>query len=408
MVELVTYGILVVGGVFLVLTTWIVINKARRESIESFRREHRLVLEPQVLAYAHGKNGSLAGSLEIGFDARERSVLEMILLDHARLVRGIERGRLARALDELGFVDGYLESLEDSSWWRRAEAAEKLGLSGAQRALLPLARALDDPVAEVRMRAANALGRLGGKASARQLIRVLGQPSRWSVIRVADILSRMGPHVVDELTHVFPELSLPGKLAALDVLARIRPLGSARWLIGRLADPQRDVRARSCKALGSLGDPVAGPALIEALGDTEWPVRSMAAKALGRMGHGAAIPALCRALRDPQWWVRSNAADALKAMGPRGAESLERMVEDEDRYARHQVVLKLQEMGVVDQRIKDLVRPPGDRRAAAESLVLRMVAAGRTARLRALATGHADWRVRRALHVLLPPESGAA
>ena len=71
-------------------------------------------------------------------------------------------------------------------------------------------------------------------------------------------------------------------------------------------------------------------------------------------------------------------------------------------------MLKLQEMGVVDDRINDLVEPAGPRREAAELLVLRMVAAGRTARLRALATGHADWRVRRALHVLLPPESGAA
>ena len=88
---------LFVGGIFLVLTMWIVVNKARRESIERFRHERRLALEPLVLAYAHGRNGSLALSLEVALDARERSVLETVLLDHAGLVRGIERRRLARA-----------------------------------------------------------------------------------------------------------------------------------------------------------------------------------------------------------------------------------------------------------------------------------------------------------------------
>jgi HEAT repeat protein len=408
MLPILTFAILGIGAVFLGLTVLIVFNKARREAAETRERARRRVLEPEVLAYAHGEAGSLARWLGAAVIRRDRRVLESILLDHAQLVRGIERERLAGALEELGFVEQHLATLGSRQWWHRAEAAEKLGLSGARKAVRPLAALLDDPVPEVRMRAAKALGRLGGAASVRQLIRTLGRPSRWSTIRIADVLARMGGEVVDELIEAFPSMTVSSKLAALEVLARIRPLGATAWLVERLVEPHRDVRARACHALGCVGDPAAAPELIEALEDRQWPVRAMAAKALGRMRYADATPALCSALRDERWWVRANAADALKAMGPRGSQALEAMLEDSDRYARHQVALKLEELGVVDERAEELSRQQGPDRAAAESLVQRLVAAGRTGRLRALAVGHPDDRVRRALHELLPPEGETA
>ena len=127
MIELVTYVILFVGTIFLGLTTWIVVNKARREATENFRRERRQTFEPVVLAYAHGKQDSLGLALEVTLDARERGVLETVLLDHAGVVRGIERRRLAPALDQLGFVNAYMQRLADPWWRRRAEALSHVG-----------------------------------------------------------------------------------------------------------------------------------------------------------------------------------------------------------------------------------------------------------------------------------------
>jgi HEAT repeat protein len=408
MLQLLTFAILGIGAAFLGLILIIVANKARREVVDAGERARRAELEPAVLAYVHGEAESLALSLPEVPDRRDRRVLERILLDHAQLVRGIDRQRLARALEELGFVDQQLSALRGGSWWQRAEAAEKLGLAGSSRAVRPLCRALDDPAAEVRMRVAKALGRLGGEASARRLIRALGQPSRWSTIRIADILARMGGDVVGLLIEAYPDMTVPARLATLDVLARIRPLGATRWLVERLDEPQRDLRARACHALGSLGDPAAAAPLIEALRDRQWPVRAMAAKALGRIRQAEAIPSLCAALRDERWWVRSNAADALTLMGRPGVDALEEMLADADRYARHQVALKLEELGVVDERADQLSRGREPQRSAAEALILRFVSAGRTGRLRALAASHPDHRVRRALGRLLPPEGEAA
>ena len=340
-------------SLFVALTVLIVLGKGWREVRDGARRARRRVVEPAVLRYAHGADASIFSALGGGIARRDRVVVEEILLDHASRVRGIEHERLCRALDELGFVDRYLERLEGAGWWRRAEAAEKLGLAGAKRAAARLATALADEVPEVRLRAAKALGLVGGRAAVLPLVNALAEPNRWSTIRIADILTDMGSEVVGELIDAFPKLNDNAKLAALDIFGRIRALSAVEWLLHRLDDESSDVRARAAHALGAIGVVEAAPALRKALGDGEWPVRAMAAKALGRIRDAQAIPALCASLRDREWWVRANAAEALRVLGSRGLEALERMLRDEDPYARHQArqMLDLARLHPADARV---------------------------------------------------------
>jgi HEAT repeat protein len=339
-------AILSLGALFVALTVLILVAKAWREDRQRRARELRRELEPKVLSYAHGNAPSLDSVIAGPLSGARRGVLERILLDHAQRVRGVEQRRLSRALDELGFVDDLIARLDSGLWWQRAEAAEKLGLSGVTRAREHLIPVMEDEVSEVRLRAAKALGELGGKASVREIVHALNEPNRWSTIRLADILTGMGRAVVDELTASFASLNLTGKLAALDILGRIRPLHVVPWLGRLLSDIEPDVRARACHALGCIGDPHTTPLLIRALEDEAWPVRAMAAKALGKIASPEAIEPLCKAMCDPQWWVRSNSAQALRRMGSRGAEALERMLDSDDTYAGHQAVSMLEQMGV--------------------------------------------------------------
>ena len=396
-----TVTILTIGGVFLLLTFVIVANKAWREVIGNWRRARRRLLEPAILSYAHGEAPSVFPSLGGRLRLRDRGVAEEILLDHAQRVRGVERERLGRAMDELGYVDRYLAGLGSRRWWRRAGSAEKLGIAGAARATDFLARALSDAEPEVRIRAAKALGLVGGKAAIAPLVHALSEPNRWSTIRIADILAEMKHDVVEELVAEFDGMNEHAKLAALEIVGRIRSLSVVSWLRQRLEDKERDVRARACHALGAIGDPDCGPLLVKALSDTEWPVRAMAAKAIGRIRHVPAIAALCGALRDKEWWVRANAAEALRVMGPKGDEALDRMLDDRDVYARHQAVLMLESSGVLDRQVALLAKPDGPEREAAESLVRRFVRVGQLGRLRELLETHPDARVKEALAGLL-------
>lgn len=403
-------SVLGTGLVFLGLTLILVIGKAWRQAREAWSRSVRRAIEPRVLAYAHGTEPSLMAVLGRPIRRAERGVLEQILLDHVQRVEGIERERLARALDELGYVDDYLAGLGSPRWWRRAESAERLGLAGASRATGALIEALEDAVSEVRLRAAKALGAVGGRAAVRPLLRALGEPNRWSTIRIGDILAGMGSPVVAELLEAFPEFGLHAKVACLDILGRIRSLEAVAWLRARLADPEPDVRARAAHALGQIGDLEAGADLAEALSDPEWPVRAMAAKALGKLRYRQAVPRLAEALRDRQWWVRANAAEALRLMPPAGIEALEQALADSDVYARHQACLMLEEAGILEQRVSALAGPDGPAREAAVEFVRRFVEAGQTSRLRDLAERHESSEVRSALAALLPagPAEGRA
>jgi HEAT repeat protein len=316
----------------------------------------------------------------------------------------VEHRRLCRALDELGFVDEFLEALRNAHWWRRAEAAEKLGLAAATRATAQLAAALHDDVPEVRFRAAKSLGLVGGRAAVLPLIHALAEPNRWSTIRIADILAGMKGEAVDELIEAFPTLNAHAKLAALDIIGRIHHFPAVPWLLARLEDARGDVRSRAAHALGAIGAVDAAPALRRALIDSDWPVRAMAAKALGRIRDLDAIPPLCASLRDREWWVRANAAEALKLAGPAGVAALEGMLQDADLYAKHQACLMLEDSGILDRRVAELAAI-GPSRSAAISIVSLFVHAGQTGRLRELASGHPEAAVRESLARLLPPEA---
>ena len=410
------YGVLVgvviaLAAVFVGLSVLIVANKAWREQAAARRDASRRRFESRVLAHAHGEGEVLLPSLAARIGRAERAVLEEIVLDHAQRVRGRSHERLTGVLEELGSIDALVRRLGSRRSWQRSDAAEKLGLSGAQRACDALIPRMRDEAPEVRLRAAKALGALGGTSSVRELVRALDEPNRWSTIRVADILSAMGRGVVDELVAQFDTLRLPGKVAVLDILARLRPLWLVSWLEARLDDEAADVRARTCHALGCIGDPRSARALVRALADGAWPVRAMAAKALGRVGRAEAVEPLARVLGDAEWWVRSNAARALFALGPAGAGALERTLASEDRFAREQAVLMLEELGKIDERVHGLASLAVGERDRALWFVKRLVEIGQTGRLHVLAREEPSATLREALAGLLPedePVDGAA
>jgi len=401
MFHVLVWAIAAVFAVFSGLTLLIVVGKVWRETSDAYRRSRRREIEPAILAFAHADTASPLPALGGRLRVRDRRVVEGVIFDHVHRVRGIERERLGRALEELGFVDRYLHRLRGPRWWSRADAAEKLGLAGAKRATEALVAAMDDEKPEVRIRAAKALGSVGGKRSVRPLIHALDEPNRWSTIRIADILSGMGRQVSDELIATFDELKLSGKLAALDIVGRIRPLEAVPWLRERSKDAHPDVRARACHALGEIGEPGSAAVLREALVDKAWPVRAMAAKALGKIGDREAIPLLCESLRDSEWWVRANAADALRSTGDDGLAALDGMIDDADAFAGDQAVAMLQVAGVLDDHVGRLASEDEGERGRAEEWVGRLVRAGRTQRIEELAERHRDPRVRDRLRAML-------
>jgi HEAT repeat protein len=105
-----------------------------------------------------------------------------------------------------------------------------------------------------------------------------------------------------------------------------------------------EARIAAIKALGSVGDPSAYPAVLPYARHEDWVFRAQAAKALGILGGAASIPELLDLLRDPTFEVRRNAAEALARMGPAGREALAWVAQDRsaDPFARDLALERLQ------------------------------------------------------------------
>lgn len=95
-----------------------------------------------------------------------------------------------------------------------------------------------------------------------------------------------------------------------------RAVPDLRRLVG---DPRARLRYRAALAIGRVGLPEGGPALVAALADPEPDIRAMAAFGLGLLGEPAAAEPLIAALEDDSPLVQARAAAALGRLSATGA-----------------------------------------------------------------------------------------
>ncbi|HTY06242.1 MAG TPA: HEAT repeat domain-containing protein [Gemmatimonadales bacterium] len=396
------------GGLFLLVLSVVLLTKTWRGAREGYERRRRALLLPSIVAYANAESGLITDFVPTPLKGWNRRVVEWLLLDHIRSLRGHAQARLALAFEQLGFVAQAHAQLTHRRWWVRVEGAEKLGRMLARPTVPDLIRLMDDPVPEVRLRAAKALGAIGGLAAVETLISALKATDRWATLRIADILSGLGPSAVEPLLAAFPRLPPAARIPAIDILGRLRSHLAVPLLRGLLADPDPNARARAAHSLGLIGHPAVTAPLVEALVDPEWPVRAMAAKALGRISGDESVDALRRALSDSEWWVRANAAESLRSKGDAGRRALLVALEGGDAFAAHKAAWMLQEAGVLDALLARLGQGTEDERREALGVLRRLVALKRTDLLQDIASRHPDAEVRAEVGRLLQAEAVSA
>jgi HEAT repeat protein len=408
MQEFVNALLLGLGGLFLLVFAVVLVTKGWREAREGYERRRRALLLPSIVAYANAPSGPITDFVPTPLKRWERRVVEWLLLDHIRSLKGHAQHRLALAFDQLGFVAQAHRQLTHRRWWLRVDGAEKLGRMLARAAVPDLIRLTDDPVPEVRLRAAKALGAIGGLEAVETLIAALKATDRWATLRIADILAGLGTSAVEPLLAAFPRLPAAARVPAIDILGRLRSHLAVPLLRGLLADADANARARAAHSLGLIGHPAVTRALIEALADPEWPVRAMAAKALGRITGDDAVDALRQRLSDPEWWVRANAAEALRGKGEAGRRALLVALDGADAFAAHKAAWMLQEAGVLDALLVRLGEGSEAERREALGVLRRLVALRRTELLQDIAARHPSELVRVEVGRLLKAEAISA
>lgn len=260
----------------------------------------------------------LAGRVQRG----DPEAVELLLGHLGREGDPSERARVYGILLDVpaGATAPLVAALDAGDPVRREHAlalAANLRLKGAADAAL---RALRDRTFTRRYVAAWTLGELGATSAAADLVEVLAQGEQLAAREAARALVKLGPETVPTLLAALPRQEPVAAGYAVRSLGELGDARAAPALLAILEQSQTppELRADTAWALGRLGDPAAGEALLPWLGDPIWRVRLEVCRALGLLQVSAADPELDRLRRvDPVPAVREWAARSLALL--RGA-----------------------------------------------------------------------------------------
>ncbi|WGM47229.1 hypothetical protein KOAAANKH_02104 [Brevundimonas sp. NIBR10] len=281
------------------------------------------------------------------FQHRARLMAEA-LLEFGAIVRGAERERLIAAYRLMAADSRFRERLFAGSKAGRLAAAEALALFPSDETERALNRVVNDPRdAELAAAAVRSLveldrppplGRLLDELEARKMtdsLVYLPIVRRLVALSPDEAMSRLDSSATSPAARVL----LADAVAVSGDYRAVAPLQRA----ARADRP--DLRMAAIRGLSLLAHPASIPTLTEALSDPDWEVRAAACEAMGRTGFGEGVADLAELLADSVWWVRFQAAEALGRLGPDGLEALLHASRLSDDLPRRAASLALAEKG---------------------------------------------------------------
>ncbi|MDD3043633.1 MAG: HEAT repeat domain-containing protein [Methanosarcinaceae archaeon] len=244
----------------------------------------------------------------------------------------IIRANAVKALgntEDPAVIPPLIEMLEDPALEVRKEAAHMLGTfgyleaPGAEKAVTPLIRALEDRDEDVRISVIYSLGSFGDEEAVLPLISLLGHKDAAVRKAAAYALGRIGdPRAVEALTErVETEENWLERRIMAETLIEIGGTEAVEPLIMLLEDKDYRIRQSAAMGLGKLRATEAVDALLEALEtERERVVRQAEVSALGEIGDKRAAETLRQLSTDRNEYrhVREAAGEALGKLEAKG------------------------------------------------------------------------------------------
>ncbi|MBU1669488.1 MAG: HEAT repeat domain-containing protein [Actinobacteria bacterium] len=327
-VDVLIVAVLVILGLTVLLFAGLVLLRMAGSSRERRILEKKAHLSPLVydLLTEDRSAGDVVATLGSVVPARDRRVLEQVLLENSRFLKGREREVLAEAFDRLGYLDEDLATLGGHGMVRKAEAAFHLGTMRCERAAPALAAALSSSAnPEVQFSCLNALSKIGTPEALRTVMDYLASSPEMETLRVAEVILERKQEFTGFLEQWLERGEAdPSRLTFLvNMAGAVKDAHTVPLITRLLRHEDAGVRARAAFSLGTIGDYTACDDLAGAMGDGDAGVRAEAAEALGKLQCEAAISALERGLIDEDVSVRINSAISLSQLGEEGRTVLE-------------------------------------------------------------------------------------
>ncbi len=210
-----------------------------------------------------------------------------------------------------------LRNLSSNDKEKRRIAAEELGRLGDPSAIKPLIEASGRGGGERAKRAAiRALAKIGKPAIGPLVNTILNRgESIFRRASAAEALGLIGSRrAAKPLLRAMNDSSIDVRLHALVSLSRLREKSAVPHIVSALSDESGGVRVNAASALGVFRSRRSVGPLVMALKDEKWYVRQQAARSLGLIGDRRAAEGLRSAVRDPRPAVARAAREALEIL----------------------------------------------------------------------------------------------
>lgn len=378
-------GVLVFLALIVAISTfmggWMLIRRARNARSRRRLRQESGWYAATVESILEGRFWGDLDQLRKRPGSMEWRAIGELLLEAAGSPVEDQRRRTVQVLERLGYIEHYIRQLRAASAWRRSQAVGRLLVMQSREAVAPLIGLLDDPDPAVRAFAFRALGRLDGQEAIDALVGHMDRVIRRSggvpaAVLKESLVAKGGagvPAILGRITDPNDQI----RTVAAEILGEIQSEAALPHLILRLRDWSPNVRAKAAFALGQIGHPLAVSPLQEALADPFWFVRLQAARSLGRLRSRRAIQDLCGCLEDAHWQVREAAITALTQLGELGIRALNlHLVYSKDLYTCEQIAETLQQLGWIQRWIEDLASQDEDRVKQAKNILSAIVRRG--------------------------------
>ena len=279
----------------------------------------------------------------------------------------------------------------DGGWRVPRSALERVGLSDgdADEARTILLRALRSHEPDVRTASITALGRLGERHewAIDGLVEALVQGAE-DVVKVATQLDRLAPRPGSRLVPLLGHPSSVVRFYAVRLLAQYGSL-AGRHVPALTGDPSPNVRAAALETLRAAASGEALRFALRLLDDPNPLVRAHASRTASAIAPSTAASFLVPLLGDRSWWVREAAREGLVAAGRDVTGALAPALESEDHALRSGAALVLQDVGHVDELVREDDLGQLERILDAGGERLRTAAADRARSGLSLVPGHA-------------------
>ncbi|MBM7555672.1 HEAT repeat domain-containing protein [Halanaerobacter jeridensis] len=334
MIELVINGVYILA-IISAMIFFILLAKIIYDKVEDYRNEKLIAeLKNKINHYLSGGKVDISPQIS----AKKKRLLEGILINYSKQVRGETKKQLQELAEKTGVIDFKVQHLVNSNqWWKKSEAAYMLGELGSDRAIDALLDFLEAENSDIRYQSALAIVKISGSEYLELAITKLLELDVYPRDTILRLIEEVDEEIYEKMQPLLRAEEIEKRIIALRSLGLKQDFRLLQWIKEYLKSEDEDLVKACLQAayqLGDIGDDSYFQLLLTTKNNSSFQVRANLAQVLEKFRTEQSRLELQELMTDSHWKVRYTAAESLLKHGEKGVLALSQQLHSSDQFAQ--------------------------------------------------------------------------